>query len=99
VLADFYAKISSLTGLKFDFVRYATHGEAVAAVKDKQADILGLFSDGQINAYNEGLSPTREYGTVNMVFVTEAGLKPGAYAQGSCEAAYPGHPGQYPDCG
>jgi signal transduction histidine kinase len=74
VLADFYAKISSLTGLKFDFVRYATHGEAVKAVKEGQADILGLFSDGQINAYNEGLSPTREYGTVNMVFVAEAGL-------------------------
>ncbi len=74
VLPDFYEKISSLTGLKFEFVRYATHGEAVKAVKEGQADILGLFSDGQINAYNEGLSPTREYGTVNMVFVAEAGL-------------------------
>jgi signal transduction histidine kinase/BarA-like signal transduction histidine kinase len=77
VVPDFYAKISSLTGLKFEYMQYKTHGEAVAAVKNKQADILGLFSDGQINAYNEGLSPTREYGTVNMVFVTEAGLNRG----------------------
>ena len=74
VLADFYARVTALTGLKFEFVNYPTHGDAVAAVKNGQADILGLFSDGQINAYNSGLRPTREYGTVNMVFVAEAGL-------------------------
>lgn len=74
VLADFYAKITSLTGLKFQFINYPTHGDAVKAVKNGQADILGLFSDGQINAYNEDIRPTREYGTVNMVYVAAAGL-------------------------
>lgn len=74
VLADFYAKITSLTGLKFQFINYPTHGDAVKAVKNGQADILGLFSDGQINAYNENIRPTREYGTVNMVYVAAAGL-------------------------
>lgn len=70
IVPDFYAKIAEQTTLKFKFVLYENHTEAVRAVANGETDVLGMYSDGLINAHNMGLRLTRAYATVNMVSLT-----------------------------
>lgn len=72
ILPDFYAKIAGLTGLQFFYRAYATQEAAVEAVKSGQADVLGLFSDGQITANDQGLRITRAYSYVDTVLLTRS---------------------------
>jgi signal transduction histidine kinase/ABC-type amino acid transport substrate-binding protein len=74
VVPDYYAQIAKLTGLKFTFKIYKTHDEAVSDVKKGGADLLGMYSDGQIAAYNNGLRITRPYSQVDSVLLTRSGV-------------------------
>ena len=70
VLPDFYEKLSQDTGLRFTFRAYKTQLDAVNAVRNGQASVLGMYSDGQIPAYNSGLRLSRAYANVDTVLVT-----------------------------
>lgn len=72
ILPDFYAKITALTGLQFSYRVYATQEEAIEAVKSGQTDVLGVFSDGQITANDQGLRITRAYSYVDAVLLTRS---------------------------
>lgn len=74
VVPDLYQKIAVLTGLSFTYQIYSSEEEAVEAVKDGDADVLGMYSDGQISAYNKGLRVTTPYADVDAVLVTHSGV-------------------------
>ena len=62
-----------VTGLKFVFQVYDDQSAAIEAVKDGNADIVGIFSSGITQAYNNNLIITRKYASVSMVMITDAG--------------------------
>jgi signal transduction histidine kinase/ABC-type amino acid transport substrate-binding protein len=73
IVPDFYEKMEKATGLQFVYKRFKTQSEAIDAIKSGQADVLGMYSNGQIPAYEAGLRITRPYANVDMVLVTKAG--------------------------
>ncbi len=73
VIPDYYEKLAGLTGLNFEFVVYEQQTEAVEAVKNGTADVLGMFSDGIISGYDKGLRLTKAYTTVNLVMLSKGG--------------------------
>lgn len=56
ILPDYYQILSLQSGLHFKFKVYDNQTEANAAVKNKEADILSVFSSGPVAAH-EPLSP------------------------------------------
>lgn len=73
IIPDFYKKVAGLTGFTFRFTAYPSQQEAVSAVRDGEADILAMYSDGQINANASGLRLSRAYANVDMVLITHMG--------------------------
>lgn len=73
IIPDFYGQIAMVTGLKFVFQVYDDQSAAIEAVKDGNADIVGIFSSGITQAYNNNLIITRKYASVSMVMITDAG--------------------------
>jgi signal transduction histidine kinase/ActR/RegA family two-component response regulator len=73
MIPDIYARIAKLTGLKPHYKIFPSHAEALKAVTSGTADVLGLYSNGQIPAYSSGLRLTRIYDSVDMVMLTRAG--------------------------
>jgi len=76
ILPDYYAWISSLTGLKFTFVQFENQAAAIDALKQKKADVLGLYSDSIVTAYDQGICLTSTYASVPIVQITRAGKDP-----------------------
>jgi len=74
VVPDLYQKIAVLTGLHFTYQVCSSEEEALEAVKNGTADVLGMYSDGQISAYNKGLRVTTPYADVDAVLVTHSGV-------------------------
>jgi len=74
ILPDFYQKIAKLTGLTFTYQAYSSEEDAVAAVKSGSADVLGMYSNGQIPAYEAGLRLTKAYADVDSVLITHSGV-------------------------
>lgn len=73
ILPDYFALMTTATGMKPHFLAYSTAEAAVKAVKRGEADMLGIFSSGLIAAQQEGLTLTDCYATVNSVLLTRAG--------------------------
>lgn len=72
IVPDFYTKIAQLTGLQPSYKAYESNAEAMQAVTSGTADVLGLYSNGQIPAYNSGLRLTRNYQSVDTVLLTRS---------------------------
>lgn len=75
IITDYYKQISELTGLKTEYCVYDSSELAAAAVKAGSADVLGIYSDGLVTAYNDGLLLTNAYAEVDTVIVMRAGDK------------------------
>jgi len=73
ILPDLYEKIAGYTGMNFTFRAYASQQDAIDAVLDGEADILGIFSDGVPYASSAGLRLTSAYSSVNLVMIERAG--------------------------
>ncbi len=73
IVPEFYNKLARLTGLTFSYKIYSTREGAIHAVTNGEADVLGIYSKGQIQAYSEGLRITRPYASVDTVLVTKTG--------------------------
>jgi signal transduction histidine kinase/ABC-type amino acid transport substrate-binding protein/ActR/RegA family two-component response regulator len=74
VIPDLYSKVALLTGLQFSYQEYENEEDAVLAVKNGEADVLGLYSDGQIIAYNSDLRVTSPYADADAVLITHNGV-------------------------
>ena len=55
ILADYYALLGKETGMHFTLQTYPTAAAALAAVQQGQAQVLGIFSGTQADAYKNGL--------------------------------------------
>lgn len=73
IVPEFYANIASVTGFHFVYKPYKTQSAAIAALKSGEADVIGIFSNGMTNAYNQHLSITKKYATANNVMITYSG--------------------------
>jgi signal transduction histidine kinase/CheY-like chemotaxis protein len=73
IIPDFYSQISSVTGLTFVYQIYDNQAAAVAAVKEGRTDLVGIFSSGIVQAYDNALVITRKYTSVSTVLITDAG--------------------------
>lgn len=75
IIPDYYSLIAEKSGLQFTYRVYPTHEAAVAAVKNKEADILGMYSGGMVSSYEKGLILTDRFSTVNSILLTKSGLE------------------------
>ena len=73
IIPDYYEELAEFTGLSFSYQVYDTNADALAAVKDGQADLIAMFSDGVITAADEGLLLTDAYESVDSVMLTRVG--------------------------
>lgn len=73
ILPELYKQIASVTGLSFDYQVYDNQPDAIAAVENGDADLIGLYSGGLTQAFNEDLIVSRKYMTVSTVMITSAG--------------------------
>ena len=78
ILPEFYKQITLHTGILFTFTAYTTQEKAIDAVKNGEADILGIYSNGLTSAVTEGLQTTRNYSTTGVSMVTRTGTDPAA---------------------
>jgi signal transduction histidine kinase len=73
IIPAFYGQIASVTGLSFVYQVYDNQSDAIKAVKDGSADLIGIYSDGISKAFNNDLILTRKYTTVSTVMITNSG--------------------------
>ena len=74
ILPDYYDLVARQMGVKFEYEEYASHEEAVAAVRSGETDAVALFSGGSIAAYQDGIALTDSIATVNNILLTKAGV-------------------------
>jgi len=72
IIPAFYAKLAKLTGLRLTYKHCQTNAEAMDAVLKGEADVVGLYANGQFAAATAGLRLTRPYDTVDAVLLTKA---------------------------
>ena len=73
IIPDYYKLIAKYSGLKFKFKAYDTQEKMVQAEKNGDIDIIGLYIDGIITAYQKGFALTDSFTTVNNVMLTKQG--------------------------
>ena len=76
IIPDYYALVAEGTGFEFRYAVYENMAEAVAAVKEGEADLLGLFSNGLVASQRYGLVLTDAYFGVNRVLLTRMDQDP-----------------------
>ena len=72
IIPNFYAKLAKLTGFTVTYKHYQTNAQAMQAVLNGEADVMGLYANGQIAATTSGLRLTRPYDNVDAVLLTKA---------------------------
>ena len=73
ILPDYYAMIAENTGFQFQYRAYPSQAEAIAAVKEGEADILWVFSGGMISSQQYELALTYRFSTANSILLTNTG--------------------------
>ena len=66
-LPELFARISAISGLKFEYVPVASQNEALQAVEDKKADIVSRLADNIFFAEEHGLRLTTHYADASLV--------------------------------
>ena len=74
IIPSFYTKLAQLTDFNIVYKHCKTNEEAIQAVLKGEADVVGLYANGQISAATSGLRLTRPYDTVDTVLVTKADM-------------------------
>jgi signal transduction histidine kinase/ABC-type amino acid transport substrate-binding protein len=73
IIPDYFKLLTDQTGIAFRYHLYPTHEEAVAAVKNGEADIVGVFSGGAIAANQSQVALTDRYAVVSSILLTGKG--------------------------
>lgn len=66
---DLLAKVQETFGLEFDYIYADTYYDAIALVKNEQADMLGFFLGNEAQAVEEGLARSAEFATLSDIVV------------------------------
>ena len=66
-LPELFARISQISGLKFEFIPVVSQEEALQAIKDKKADVLARIADNIFFAEEKGLRLTSHYVDLTVV--------------------------------
>lgn len=69
IVPDVLEKVSAYTGLSFTYSYYDNYAEALAAVQQNEADILGFYLGSDEEALAQGLVPTFSYVDLNFILV------------------------------
>ncbi len=69
IVPDVLEKVSAYTGLSFTYSYYDNYAEALAAVQQNKADILGFYLGSDEEALAQGLVPTFSYVDLNFILV------------------------------
>lgn len=73
IIPDYYALLADWTGLSFRYDVYSTYEEAIAAVNSGGSDVMGMFNNGMISAYQDNFSLTDSVSTVSCILLTNPG--------------------------
>jgi signal transduction histidine kinase/ActR/RegA family two-component response regulator len=73
IIPDYYQRLAGWTGLKFSFSVYDSYDEAQESVRNGKTDILGIYGNGLISAYQNGLSLTDSISSVSCILLTNSG--------------------------
>lgn len=73
IIPDYYRLLAEHTGFSFQYAVYPTFEEMIDGIGRKEADVIGLYGDGLISAYQNGLSLTDSIATVNAILLTKPG--------------------------
>jgi len=73
IFPDYYALVAENTGFRFRYAVYDTQQDAIAAVKNGEADILGVYSSGLISSQKDGLVLTDSIAALNSILLTKSG--------------------------
>jgi signal transduction histidine kinase len=73
ILPDYYQLLADWTGLQFRYDVCATCQDAVSAVRSGQADVVGLYGNGLISAYQSGLMLSDSISSVSCILLTGPG--------------------------
>lgn len=74
IIPDYYQLIAGWTGFQFDYTVCDTYEEAVESVRNGDADILGMYGNGLISAYQKGFSLTDSISGVSCILLTKPGI-------------------------
>ena len=74
ILVDYFTRLGVLTGLQFEFQEVGDQAQAIQALQEGKADVIGLYSSTLVSAYNSNLALTVPYATVGTVMMTHAGI-------------------------
>jgi signal transduction histidine kinase/CheY-like chemotaxis protein len=102
IIPDYYERLAGWTGLKFSFSAYASYDEAMESVRKHEADILGIYRNGIISAYQNELSLTDSISGISCILLTNpgadlSGLKKIAVTDTTAKALMPGISRMFPD--
>ena len=67
LIPDLFEKISSFTGLGFTYVYADSYADAIQLVQEGKADILGVYLDGEEQAFSDGLALSQPYISMNNI--------------------------------
>ena len=73
VAPEFFRKVTSVTGMGFDFRPYGSYYKALEAVQQGEADMLGLVHMDSVTAAGSGMIITTSYYTQNLVEIMRDG--------------------------
>jgi len=73
IIPDYYQRLAEWTGLKFSFSVYGSYDEAMESVRNGESDILGIYGNGLINAYQNELLLTDSISNVSCIMLTSSG--------------------------
>ncbi len=73
IFPDYYALVAENTGFQFRYAAYDTQQDAIAAVKNGEVDMLGVYSGGIISSQKDGLVLTDSTAALNNILLTKAG--------------------------
>ena len=73
IIPDYYKLIAKYSGLSFKYKVYDTQKELLNACRTGEIDVIGVYGDGMITAYQRGLTLTDSFTTVNNVMMTRQG--------------------------
>ena len=102
IIPDYYQRLAEWTGLKFSFSPYASYDEAIKSVQKHEADILGIYGNGVISAYQNKLSLTDSISNVSCILLANpgtdiSGMKRIATTSAISEALMPGISSTFPE--
>ena len=73
IIPAYYDYLAKKLGITFKYVTYASQTDVINAVKNGDADIVGIYGNDIVDATNQGLLKTNSYTDLSGAMITRAG--------------------------